>query len=203
MANNCFVGTDSQLAADEKPVTVAEFAQRVQDKLLMKWWFLAPGYGYDPYLVHFLSQNGDVLKFSFVDCDTGKDVGGVHAISISDHELIHSKAPGTLPDANDYGAKRVIGFLMFNPRALARAGLLADATAAQTGTITASGKWPGTAAEPLKFLLLVKEHADLAARFADLRTQARALEEFISDLKQDDSLAEPIKARIDHLLSVR
>jgi hypothetical protein len=201
MANICFVETDSQLASDRTPITVDVFETERVDKKLMKWWYLAPGYGYDPYLVRFVSQNGDILKFVFIGCENGKDVGQEHTISVQDHELVHSESPSNLPSTDDYGAKRVIGFLMLNPKALDRAGLKDDAAAAMTGVQTASGKWPGTASEPTKFFMLLEEHAELQARYQQARARAAQYEDLLLELKQAEASDASLKARIHKLMS--
>ena len=56
MTNLCFVHHDSKLTADLRPVTETAFTARVEGSDPLKWWFLAPGYGYDPYIVRFVSH---------------------------------------------------------------------------------------------------------------------------------------------------
>ncbi|HVV86866.1 MAG TPA: hypothetical protein VHE35_27700 [Kofleriaceae bacterium] len=200
MSNKCFEGTDSEVDADESPITPTDLNKHFQQGDLLHWWYLAPGYGYDPYLVRFISQNGTTLRFNFIDCETAKDVGQQHIVSTSDTELLFPGIPTTLPTSSDYSAGRTIGFLMLNPRVLARAGLTTDATAANTGSLTASGKWPGTAAEPYRYYALQKQLRQLREENARYRERDAALSHLLDQVRDTPGLPPDVRSRISHIL---
>ncbi len=201
MTNRSFAATDSHLEADKRPISTTTFKQRLADSLPMRWYEIAPGYGYDPYLVRFVSQNGDSLRFVFIDSQTGLERGAEHVIGLSEHELVHSEAPATLPDGAAYAEGRHVGFLMLNPRELDRAGLRPDAVAANALDMTASGKWPGGAGAPAMFFAVLKRKAELEARVADLTARADMLADALRAVRQDPGVPAATVARLDELMS--
>ncbi len=200
MANKAFDSTDSQLKSEEKPLKASDVKSRIAAADPLRWWELAPGYGYDPYLVQFISHSGNNLTFRFVNCETGDPCGKEHTIRTSDVKLVHSEIPSTLPTASDYTAKRTYGFLMLNPLELDKADLFADAILSGSESMTASGKWPGTAAEPAKYLVLKKENRGLKAEVGELQVTNARLRNSLSELSNNPGVPADARIRLREIL---
>ncbi len=81
------------------------------------WDSMAKTIVYHPYLVHVIKQDGDVLTFRFIQATigatTGAEVGGDHAVDLTNLSYVYPGVPSTLPTLADIAAGNAYAFLFF------------------------------------------------------------------------------------------